>query len=294
MRRIGLLLLLALPCRCGDPSPTGKAGPDGPPTVYVVNYPLRYFAERIGGGEVRVVFPAIEGDPAFWKPDGDAVAAFQKADLILLNGAGYASWVRYAALPESRCVDTSRAFAEDYIRIEDARRHAHGPAGAHEHGGTAFTTWLDPTLAVAQAHAIRDAFSKLCPGVDFERRCAALRDDLLDLARRIEAVVPRGPGVASHPVYQYLARRYGMNLKSVHWEPDEPPGADGWAELRGILKEHPARWMLWEGKPLAQTARRLAELGLESILFDPCGNTPDAGDFLTVMNRNATALGTAD
>ena len=27
-------------------------------TVYVVNYPLQYFAERIGGGHVKVVFPA--------------------------------------------------------------------------------------------------------------------------------------------------------------------------------------------------------------------------------------------
>lgn len=291
MRRIGLLLLLAA---CGDPAPTGRPGPITPPTVYVVNYPLRYFAERIGGGEVRVVFPVIEGDPAFWKPDGDAVAAFQKADLILLNGAEYAKWTAHASLPDSKCVDTSRAFEKDYIRIAGVRKHAHGPTGAHEHGGTAFTTWLDPTQAVAQARAIRDAFSRLRPGSDFEPRYAALRDDLLELSRRLEAAVPHGPGVASHPVYQYLARRYGMNIESVHWEPDESPGAEGWAELEAILKEHPARWMLWEATPLEETTRRLRELGLESVVFDPCGNTPDAGDFLTVMNQNVTALAAAE
>jgi len=292
MKRIGLLLVLAA---CGDPGQAEETGPAGPPTsVHVVNYPLRYFAERIGGEEVRVVFPKMEGDPAFWKPDGDAIAAFQEADLILLNGAGYAKWVSHASLPESKCVDTSEAFTKDFIRIEDARTHAHGPAGKHAHGGIAFTTWLDPTQAIAQAHAIQVAFLRRWPEGGFETRFAALRADLLEVARRLEAVIPKGPGVASHPVYPYLARRYGMNLRSVHWEPDEAPDPDGWAELRAILKEHPAGWMLWEGEPLAETARKLAELGVKSIVFDPCGNTPGEGDFLTVMNQNVTALAAAE
>ncbi len=29
-------------------------------SVYVVNYPLKYFAERIGGDNVKVVFPVLE------------------------------------------------------------------------------------------------------------------------------------------------------------------------------------------------------------------------------------------
>jgi len=291
VKRVGLLLALAA---CGDSGPAEQAGPSGPPTVHVVNYPLKYFAERIGGEEVRVVFPEIEGDPAFWKPDGDAIAAIQGADLILLNGAGYAGWVRHASLPETRCVLTSEAFAKDFIKIEGAGTHAHGPAGVHAHGGIAFTTWLDPTQAIAQADAIRAALLRRWPGGGFEGRFAALRADLLDLARRLQAVVPRGPGVASHPVYQYLARRYGMSLRSVHWEPDEAPGADGWAELKAILKEHPARWMLWEGEPLAETARRLEELGVKSVVFDPCGKTPGVGDFLTVMHQNVAVLAAAD
>ncbi len=81
------------------------------PTVYVVNYPLQYFAERIGAEQVRVVFPApADEDPAFWKPDVETIAAFQAADLILINGAGYAKWLKTASLPKSKVIDTSRAF----------------------------------------------------------------------------------------------------------------------------------------------------------------------------------------
>lgn len=61
------------------------------PTVYVVNYPLQYFTERIGAEHVKVVLPAPAGeDPAFWKPDVNTIAAFQGADLIVINGANYA------------------------------------------------------------------------------------------------------------------------------------------------------------------------------------------------------------
>ena len=63
---------------------TARAGAkdaDSPLSVYVVNYPLQYFAERIGGPDVRVVFPVpTAGDPAFWKPLPEQIAAYQKRD----------------------------------------------------------------------------------------------------------------------------------------------------------------------------------------------------------------------
>jgi zinc transport system substrate-binding protein len=65
----------------------------GPLKIYAVNYPLKYFAERIGGMHVKVYFPApADVDPVYWTPDITSIAANQKADLILLNGAGYAKW----------------------------------------------------------------------------------------------------------------------------------------------------------------------------------------------------------
>jgi ABC-type Zn uptake system ZnuABC Zn-binding protein ZnuA len=85
-------------------------------TVYTVNYPLQYFAQRIAGHDAKVVFPApAKGDPAFWTPDAQAVAEFQQADLILLNGANYAKWLGRVSLPRFRLVDTSAGFKDNYI-----------------------------------------------------------------------------------------------------------------------------------------------------------------------------------
>ena len=53
-------------------------------TIYTTNYPLSYFADRIGGESVNVVFPVPQGvDPAFWTPGAATVRSMQKADLIV-------------------------------------------------------------------------------------------------------------------------------------------------------------------------------------------------------------------
>jgi len=164
--RIALSLLAILSVACLGEQERDGAPADGGATlkVYTVNYPLQYFAERIGSDFVDVSFPApAEGDPAFWKPGADVIAAYQKADLILLNGASYAKWVERVSLPTSKLVDTSTSFRDRTIVIENAVVHTHGPEGAHSHAGTAFTTWIDPTLAVEQARAIRDALTAARP-----------------------------------------------------------------------------------------------------------------------------------
>ena len=266
------------------------------PTVYVVNYPLQYFAERIGAQQVRVVFPApADEDPAFWKPDVETIAAFQAADLILINGATYAKWLKTASLPKSKMIDTSRRFKADYIEIQDMGTHSHGPTGEHSHAGTAFTTWLDFRQAAQQAEAVTEGLSRLLPEHQdiFERRYAELEQDLLALDKRLDTIVARQreqPLLASHPVYQYLAKRYRLNLQSVLWEPEVMPDDEQWDGLRSILETYSAAWMLWEGNPLPASAAKLQALGVKSLVFDPCGNTPEQGDFLSVMQQNVARL----
>lgn len=266
------------------------------PVVYAVNYPLQYFAQRIAGDLVKVEFPAPQHvDPAFWTPEPAVIASFQEADLILLNGATYAKWVDKVSLPGSKLVTTSRSFEERFIHTSGTVTHSHGPGGEHAHGGVAFTTWLDLQLATEQAAAIQAAFAEAWPehAEAFLAGYESLRSDLLALDRRLEMVAARNPDLplfASHPVYQYLSRRYALNVSSVQWEPDEPPGEVAWTELRQTLRDHPAAWMLWEAEPVAETTALLREIGIEPVVFDQCSNVPAEGDFLTVMEQNAANL----
>jgi zinc transport system substrate-binding protein len=63
-----------------------------------------------------------------------------------------------------------------------------------------------------------------------------------------------------------------------------------WARLQRLLTEHPARWMIWEDRPAESIIARLAEMGVECALFDPCGNAPAEGDYLATQRRNADSL----
>jgi zinc transport system substrate-binding protein len=299
MKRSILLALLAAGC-----SDNGSGGqPEerdrwAPITVVAVNDPLRYFAERIGGNLVQVEMPAPEGeDPAYWKPAPEDVARFQKADLILLNGAGYAGWVATATLPGSRTFDTSYAIRERFLEA-DSVTHSHGPQGAHSHGTTAFTTWLDVSLAVEQAAAVQEALARSLSGHESVLQSAFqnLEKDLAALdagLKRLAVQHPSVPLLASHPVYQYAAHRYGWNLQSLHWEPDEEPGPEEWNRLKQIRAQHPAAVMLWEADPLPETAARLRQMGVEPVLFDPCGGASAERDFVKSMRANLDRLSRA-
>ncbi|MCL7961015.1 MAG: zinc ABC transporter substrate-binding protein, partial [marine benthic group bacterium] len=170
------------------------------------------------------------------------------------------------------------------------------PEGEHEHENVAFTTWLDPQLAIEHARAIRDVLAERLPGAAAEVQAGfeALEADLTELDGRLEtwaAGLSGQPLLASHPVYQYLARRYELNLRSLHFELDEAPTAAAWRDLATTMQRHSADWMLWEGPPLEETSARLAgDFGVGSVVFAPTGNRPASGDYLDAMRANVEAL----
>ena len=64
-----VIALVVTACANQESEEPGQRSKQAKPTVYVVNYPLKYFAERIGAEHVDVVFlEESEVDPAFWKP----------------------------------------------------------------------------------------------------------------------------------------------------------------------------------------------------------------------------------
>ena len=276
--------------------PTALSKSSGELTVYVVNYPLKYFAERIGGDAVTVVFPApLDEDPAYWMPDPKTISDYQQADLILLNGANYAKWVNKVTLPRFRLVNTSKSFMDHYIETAEILTHSHGPGGEHAHEALAFTTWLDFSLATRQAREVEKALSRKQPHKRnlFQKNYQALEKDLLALDRDTKEIVSKNPKqalVVSHPVYDYFGHRYGLNLRSVHWEPDEVPTTRQWLNLQDILKDHHAKWMIWEGQPMSTSVAKLKAAGIDCLVFDPCGGVPDQGDFLRVMRQNVENL----
>ena len=195
-------------------------------------------------------------------------------------------------------VNTAKKFKQQYIYTKDVVTHSHGGEGKHAHEALAFTTWLNFEMAAGQAEAIAAALGRRRPALKgkFQNNLNSLVGELKALDQRIQKITSQNksmPLIVSHPVYDYFTQRYGLNIVSVHWEPDEVPTKQQLVELQKILNDHPARWMIWEGEPVPKSVDELKTISVDSLVFDPCSNSPDRGDFMSVMQRNIDNLSKA-
>ena len=287
-------------CTSAPPAPGPKTG-RGKPVIYTTFYPTTYFAEVIGGEAVEVVCPCpADEDAIFWEPDRATIAAYQAADLIVINGAAFEKWVLLSVLPEDRMVDTARDLPGELITFAHSTTHSHGPAGTHSHEGIDGHTWVDPVNALVQARSIRDAMAARFPGLadafggGFARLESRLKGLDADL-RGLSGALGDSPLLCSHPAYNYVARRYGWRIRNLDLDPVEPLKDEQVAAVRAILRTHPARIILWEGEPSAGNVARMKELGLVSVTFSPCELMDPAelqagADYMSVMKTNIESL----
>ena len=272
-------------------SATPMLAAEGAGSVAVVNAPLAHIAATLGGDALEIIFPIPAGiDPAYWKPEPEQVQLCQQADLILLNGAGYAGWAETEMLPRARLVDTTSAVRDQLIPLNgDGAIHKHGPEGEHAHDGAyAFTTWLDPSLAKAQVDAAAEAFKHRWPTLapDIEEGRQALHVEINEMDAAFRAFFERNADrqiFVSHPVYQYLDRAYPGTFISLHWEPDADPGAEQWAAFEATLDSPSHPLMLWEAEPISATADRLHDLDVDFIVLSPMAGVTLDGDLFRAL-----------
>lgn len=306
MRSVALSLALGLAAigaasisgcaETAEPEPIGTE-----PVVMTSFYPTAYFAERISGGLVDVQLPLPEGaDPVHWQPSPAVIAGYQRARLVVLNGAGLEQWAKTAALPRSRVIESASELDGPLIGTEEVT-HSHGPAGEHTHGGFDPHTWTDPVNAASQAGVVAGAMAQAFPehAAAFAANAEALEADLTALHERFAVIELPADAVllASHPSYDYLARRHGWTIRNFDIAPDESLEAAPLAEITAIAAdaEGPVL-MLWESEPDSVARGPIEALGITSVLFSPAESRPDpAGgdDFLSIMTANADRLAAA-
>jgi zinc transport system substrate-binding protein len=295
----GLVVSALLLNACGDSSTqtaqVAAAEHDG--VVRATCAPVAYLAWRLGGEDIPVELLLPEGeDPGGWQPDAETIGRFQRSMLIVANGAGFEEWVESASLPRSRLVLAADLAGVNLIEIEGIV-HTHGPAGEHSHAGIDAHTWMDPVQTIGQADAIRNAMRQASRehAAAIDQRFVALESDLQALHELIAQIDVSGVRlVASHPAYNYLARRYDWTIHSMHFEPDQMPEEIHWSQLVETLgaRTGPAL-MLWEAQPDQAIVDRLeAELGVKSVVFLPAESGAKE-QYLDVMRANAQRLNDA-
>jgi zinc transport system substrate-binding protein len=230
---------------------TACEGPPAParPLVVVTVYPLGELARHVAGDRAEVIALVPPGvEPHDWEPSPRDVSLVQRAILLVHTGTALDAWVArlLASLPgRVAVIDTSRGLS----------LLAQG-TGSDPH------TWLDPTLARAQAQTIAAG------------RAAALaaRLDALDAAFAAGlSTCARRELVTTHGAFGYLARRYRLTQLSIMGRAPEaePSPADLAAIVRTSRRLHVTHVFVEPlvSPRLAETLAR--EIGASTLPLDP-------------------------
>ena len=266
------------------------------PTVFVSNYPLEYFVQRIAGDKVDLLsfYKQVE-EPTAWEPGEEEINALQQADLVLLNGASFEPWSMMLSLPQSKLVTTTAAVEDQLLEEEQTVSHSHGPEGEHEHTISAHTTWLNLQIANAQAKSVLEALSRLQPEnqSSYEANFEALSKQLMAMDEMLKSTAQSWQDarvVYSQPVFQYFQKAYGIKGSSLQWAADSIPDKKQWHDFRHEKGHHSFKYMVWETQPISETVDQLKKNGVETVIFNPCTFPPDDGDFISEMEANIKRL----
>tara|TARA_R110002073_G_scaffold106303_2_gene239957 strand:- start:43665 stop:44582 length:918 start_codon:yes stop_codon:yes gene_type:complete len=289
---------LAILAGCSDTT-ASHAGQDE--VVMASSYPVAYLAERLGADDVRVSCPVPDdGDPASWRPEREDLARFQRAGLIVVNGAEFEAWVQTASLPDSRLVDASKPFAAQFQTYESVS-HSHGPGGSHSHDGIDGHTWMDPMLAKSMAGTIRDAMKARWPqhAGDIEQRFGELAADLDALHARLVGVSEQLGDrriITNHPAYNYLVARHGWRLKNLDLDPEAELTTDDRRSIEDSIEGEVGPILLWEAAPLPSVKSALSkDYGITSVVYTPAEvhtstHEQRGEDWLSLQNDNVDRL----
>lgn len=308
-----ILTSCLLMCGCSDvkdESTSGKPGnrtTDQKPVVIVTSQPLFEVADLLAGDhmEVQKITPDNIASRN-WKPGKGDVQRLQKADMILISGAGYESWMDRVALPGSRLRDTAAGYYSEFIRIPDAITHQHGPEGKHAHPGTVWATWLDPKLAESQCARVADLLTELKP--DASREISAgitkIRTHLAktqNLATKIFAATSaqKIKVAGDNPHYYYLTKHLGWDFQYVQWDESQQLTALEEDELSVLAEKRPKgqpQLFLLNSLHAESTARFVTDAGFTVIRIDLCEypapqKSPDT--FFDRLHSNFARISTA-
>jgi len=291
-----LILVVTISCKNNTKEEKEATVPESKPLVYASNYPLFYFAEQIGGEFIDLKFSASEeNDPSGWNPNAETIASMQEADLIFLNGATFEKWLMNVSISEEIKVNTSAKFDNDLLPLGEQFTHSHGDGGEHSHEGTASITWLDLSLALEQANAVKEALVKELPSKqeEFTSNFDQLSEKLtaLDTGFKELNIDPdKIQLIYSHPVYQYLQNAYKLEGENLHWEPGDSWDQDRKHEMEHLADSKRKTFLIWEDEPAKETREALTKMGVESIIVEPLFSKSEKMDFIETAENNLANL----
>jgi zinc/manganese transport system substrate-binding protein len=201
---VALAALLLTGCTAGRSGPAVASGDPArcPGRVLDVVVSVAQWGQVVGPltgpcATVTTVISSAAIDPHEYEPTTGDIAAFQEADLVVLDGAGYDSWA--AAAVADLDPGPARVVAAQVAGGTDPDPHL----------------WYSPAVVHRMAAAVTARLSALAPAdaAVFAGRAAAFHADLAAYDRAVAALRPLAAGhsyAATEPVFDRMAHAVGL------------------------------------------------------------------------------------
>jgi zinc/manganese transport system substrate-binding protein len=247
----GLALLLALPLAQAVP----VRAAEGQIAVVAAENFYGDIARQIGGDRVSVVsiMNNPDQDPHLFETTPGVVRQIAAAQIVILNGANYDSWMDKLLAAGPR---------RDRIVVNAARLTGH-KAGDNPH------LWYDPATMPAVAVAITDALAKAdaAHASDYSARLKVVLAALDQVAQRVAQLKAKHGGTsvtATEPVFGLMARALGLTMRNERFQlammNDVEPSARDVAAFENDLKERKVRLLIYNSQVSEKLTERLRDI----------------------------------
>ena len=257
---LSLSLLFGLvACQTKDKAPAEQ---NGKKLIYTTFYPVYDLTKRIVGDKmnVKMLIKSNEEPHSFELKSSD-MAALNKADLIVYNGANMEGFIKD--------VEAAVKNKEKFLNLSQGLTllEAASDLASANHDAVNPHTWLSVKNAMEQLDTICRKLSVIDPAnKDYYeqnlqkslKEFKALDDEFTKVLSGIKK--KDKCFIVSHAAFNYLARDYGLKQIAVTGiSPEDEPTAAQLKKIADFVKEHGIKTILFEGKTTPKVAETLAK-----------------------------------
>ena len=302
---------------CGKGDSEKSSDHKGKLEVKTTVYPLKSFAQQIGGKYVDVESVYPNGvDPHTYDPSQKQMVDIGKSDLFVYTGDNLdpvAKKIAKAINDKDKTLSLEAALDKnsDLLKGEEhEHEHEHGEEHDHDHGEEHEHhhhgkydphIWLDPVISQKFAKEIKDELVKKDSEHKdyYEDNYNKLVKDLKGIDKDMKQAVKGNEGKTvyiSHDSIGYLADRYNFKQEGIENMNAEEPSQKDLTNIVKQIKEDKVKYILAEENVLnkvAETVRK--ETDAETIKFYNMGShtkqqDDDKNTYQSFMKENVKAI----
>lgn len=252
------IVLLIFLAACSDED-SGTQASNENIEIYTTVFPLKSFAEQIGGDSVNAHTIYPKGvDVHTYEPTQKDMIDFAESDLFIYTSDAFdpvADSIKNAVGEHSEFLPAADNIEEDDLMAHDHEHDEHDEHAEHEHehdhGSTDPHVWLDPVLAQSMAEQIKDKLIELNPdeASTYEENYASLTADLADIDEAFTQVTEntvRDSVYISHESIGYLADRYHFEQAAINGLNNDEPSQQDLTKIVDSIEQQNIKYILYE------------------------------------------------